>query len=293
MKILTDFDGVLTDPLHEMGRMREVFEEYLNARAGMASLALLAEADAFAAAHPERVGWENGGRISGYADEDGFVAVNGVAALMDRMAREGHFAALEVLDRLRAGGTPSFERVANDAFDRMAHETATTTHRPADPATGPVLGALLAAGHDVLIVSNSSTGRILGILEKSGISAYSHGDAPKPGAVRVRGDARKFELGTDPSVFYAGRPVDIARPKFEALLREERPDIAVGDVFSFDLALPCALRLRGEPGFEGLHAVLRRRPYTPAWPTAYLASEPRLAWSVIDHLDDLVRIAGA
>jgi hypothetical protein len=144
-----------------------------------------------------------------------------------------------------------------------------------------------------LIVSNSSTGRILGILEKSGISAYSHGETPKSGAVRVRGDARKFELSTNPSVFHAGRPVDIARPKFEALLREERPDVAVGDVFSFDLALPCALRLRGEPGFEGLHAVLRRRPYTPAWPTAYLASEPRLAWSVIDRLEELLAIAGA
>lgn len=290
MRILSDFDGVLTDPYHEMRRMRECFEEGLVAATGDVGPVALAEADAFATANPHLVGWENAGRISGYADEDGFVAVNGIAARLDHMAKSRHAAAEAALDRLRAEGVASFESLANRAFDRVAHETATGPLQPADPATAEVLGTLLALGHDVVIVSNSSTKRIIGILEKSGVRAYTHGAPAEAGVVRVRGDARKFELGVEPSILEAGRPIDINRPKFEALLREEQPDVALGDVFSFDLALPCALRLRGEPGFGHLHAVLRRRTYTPEWPTAYLRSEPRLRWSAIDDLRTLLEI---
>ncbi len=290
MRILSDFDGVLTDPTHEMRRMRECFEQGLAARAGDAGLAALTEASAFAAAHPHLVGWENAGRISGYSDEDGFVAVNGIAARLDHMATSGHVGARSALDRLQVEGVTSFELLANRAFDQVAHETATGPLKPADPATAHVLAELMRRGHDVVIVSNSSTGRIQGILEKSGIRSYAHGDTPQPNCVRVRGDARKFELGTEPALFDAGRPVDINRPKFEALLREERPDVAIGDVFSFDLALPCAMRLRGEAGFANLRAVLRKRDYTPEWPTAYLRSESRLAWSAINDLTELLSL---
>jgi len=43
--------------------------------------------------------------------------------------------------------------------------------------------------------------------------------------------------------------VELRRPRYEAILREEAPDAVVGDVFSLDLALPLALRRR-EPAWR-------------------------------------------
>src|SRR5205823_2637300 len=88
--------------------------------------------------------------------------------------------------------------------------------------------------------------------------------APRP---RVRGDARKFELGELPAlseeIALGGRPVKLRRPRFFEVLRDEAPDVVIGDVLTMDLALPLAMR--GAGLLEDATLVLKRQPWTPVW----------------------------
>jgi hypothetical protein len=63
-------------------------------------------------------------------------------------------------------------------------------------------------------------------------------------------------------VTVGGLRVDVARPDYERVLREERPDAVIGDVFSLDLALPLALKRR-EPEWRDVRLFWLVLPYTP------------------------------
>ena len=65
--------------------------------------------------------------------------------------------------------------------------------------------------------------------------------------------------------------VDIARPDYERVLREERPDAVVGDVFSLDLALPLAFKRR-DPAWRHVRLFWLVHPYTPERMKRELAS---------------------
>jgi hypothetical protein len=59
-----------------------------------------------------------------------------------------------------------------------------------------------------------------------------------------------------------GLSVDVARPHYEAVLREERPDAIVGDVYSLDIALPLALKRR-DAGWRNVRLFWLLQRYTP------------------------------
>jgi hypothetical protein len=81
----------------------------------------------------------------------------------------------------------------------------------------------------------------------------------------VRGQAGKQVLGPgDDHLVLAGRRIGVDRPRYRAVLEEERPDLVIGDVFSLDLALPHVLRRARAPGAPRM-LVLRRHPHTPKW----------------------------
>jgi hypothetical protein len=90
--------------------------------------------------------------------------------------------------------------------------------------------------------------------------------ARDPGALRLRGDSRKFAIDPERSdMLVLGEVrIETARPSYERALREERPTAVVGDVFSLDLALPLVLRRR-EPGWRDVRLFWLLQPYTPTW----------------------------
>jgi FMN phosphatase YigB (HAD superfamily) len=289
MKLVADFDGVMTNLNHEAKRVQELVVELWSTSEGNSATpqAWFDRAMQAVVANPESWGWEILGRISAYADEDAFVQTNAIGSWLD--TRTPHEPALQTaLLKLKASGIDSYKALAQRAYIRMTEEVMSSSLTPIDPETRPALEKLIAIGVDVVITSNSGTDRILDIFKKAGIPACAHPER-KAGFVRVRGGARKFELGTSAKLVRMGdREVDIARPVYDGILREELPDAVIGDVFSLDLALPFALA-SSEPKLfpRGLRALLREREYTPKWSKDLCRSRWQQGTAVLEHVTDL------
>jgi hypothetical protein len=237
---------------------------------------------------PDRHGWMSRGRVTAFANEDLFIRVNGLAACLDQWAYEGQPAAREVMQALRTGGFESFFTLAQGAYQQMVRETQSGQMKPIDPKTAPLMQKLLEAGHTAVVVSNSGTDRILDLLQRAGVEAVAHSSDPSA-KIRVRGDARKFELAESSRSFQAGGyRVEVARPVYEAILREERPNAVVGDVFTLDLALPLHLARTEPMSFGGMNLFLRTQHYTPSWSKDFMASSPETAATL--HLVDDVQL---
>lgn len=288
MRVLSDFDGVLTDITHEAARVTNLFLDELRMAAKGREHAvddLAHSAYTEMSANPSRHGWRVKGRITAFSNEDGFIRVNGLAACLDRRAARGDAAAQPLAAALQGAGIASFSALAQKSYEKMAAETAAGQIKPLDPESANVLRALLARGDDVVIVSNSGTERIVQLLRDAAIGV--HEDAG-PGHLRVRGNARKFLLSDTPRVIDVGDyAVPVDRPTYEKILLEERPDVVVGDVFSLDLALPLHLTRRGAEGFAP-RLLLRRRSYTPGWSTDYVEAAAREG-ARIGMIDDMAQ----
>lgn len=268
MKILSDFDGVMTDQteegLHEQKLFRDKIVEASGAPVDTVD-ALIARAQTELAAWPTRHGWWSMDRVSAYADEDLFIRVIGQAVCMENWADQRLYGAHSVREGLRRSGFESFVRVSDWAYNALVEHTRAGGLQPMDPVVGTVLSDLLAKGHEIVVVSNSSTDRVVALLETLGLEPVRHDDDPNA-RFRVRGNARKFELGEEPEGFELdGFRFDVARPSYRTILEEERPQIVIGDVFSLDLALPLYLTRQDPDTFSGMQILLRTRHYTPDW----------------------------
>jgi FMN phosphatase YigB (HAD superfamily) len=267
MKLLFDFDGVLTEQTEEADRVLEIFREEIARVVGAEATEVSAEierASAAIAAAPHKHGWVSHGRVSAYANEDLFIRNNGLAACLDGLAESGDERLAGWRRRLAADGRPDFMSLAQLAYDRMTGETMAGAMKPMEPGGANILKGLLDDGHKIVVVSNSGTTRIVALLRGAGLDAVEHAVDPAA-ALRIRGGARKFELTPESRRFDVGAyRVETGRPVYEAILREEKPQFAVGDVFSLDLALPLHLA-RTDPDFRGLRIALRVRGYTPDW----------------------------
>jgi hypothetical protein len=184
----------------------------------------------------------------------------------------------------------------HEAYHAMAEEVLRGTVTPIDPTTAQVTEMLIQRGVEIVITSNSGTERILDIFKKNDILATSHPET-KEATPRVRGAARKFELAENSDglrvIEFGGRRVETSRPDYERIMREERPQAVMGDVFSFDLATPLALA-RNEPALfpQGLKLILRRRDYTPRWVLDGFAAacEKNVQFFVLENLEDLPKM---
>ncbi|MEK8023185.1 MAG: HAD family hydrolase [Candidatus Hydrogenedentota bacterium] len=273
-KILFDFDGVLTEQSEEADRVLEIFCERLSERAGLSSdtaAGVVAEAERALKGAPWNYGWMSHGRVSAFANEDLFIRNNGIAAWLDSAAESGHPMLASARTRLEGGGHGSFTNLCRESYDTMAGETRAGARHPVDPDAGPLLRSLLDAGHYLVVVSNSGTSRILALLQEVGVPALEHaGDGS--GAMRIRGGARKYDLDETSSCFEAGPyRIETIRPVYEKILREERPDLVIGDVVTLDLALP--IRLAREKVIPSARVLLRVRDYTPEWSRSFIERE--------------------
>lgn len=260
VKILSDFDGVWTDPTHEAVAVVEGLADELARATGFARERVLDELDhcrrsALAAA--ELHGWRPSDRLTAYCDEDAFLEVSGIASYLEAGTCD---VARAYRERLAAAEGPSFMQLADQVFRRLGARAGVGVLLPEGPA---VLAELEELGVEMVVVSNSDTEKLVRLFGDAGIDAGED----EGHRVRVRGGARKWSLGEEHMPLeFAGRVVDVNRPHYRAIIEEIDPDLIVGDVFSLDLALPLHMRACAEPCAP---TTLVHRP--PAAPTAWVA----------------------
>lgn len=266
MKLLSDFDGVWTNPVEEGVAQGELVDRGLvdGLADTEAARQWIVAARESTCVEPTRYGWQSQGRLSAFADEDPFIChsalLHYIEAHRDRDAMARFFA-----DNLARQGFPSL-----DAFGGHSHAQAVAQvvreHGPGILPSAAASGrVLLDAGIEVVVVSNSTPEKLLHWFQHAGVPCTEHPQR-EARSLRVRGSARKFILGPpahDP-LRLGPHMIDIDRPSYEAILVDERPDVIVGDVFSLDLALPLALK-RSRPGWEHVRLVWLQHPYTPEW----------------------------
>jgi phosphoserine phosphatase len=284
MRLLSDFDGVWTDPWREGLAQGEVVDERLlawaagEARAGVGEW--LAAARARLAAAPLEHGWESDDRISAYADEDPFVMH---AALLQLAHTD---AASDPIAAWLTGAVVRHGFASLDEFGAFTHHEGV---RRVEQRRGPAIlpdaaeagRRLLDAGVDVVVVSNSPEEKLARWFGSAGLPLTHHPERAE-GALRLRGGARKFVLGGVPNALeLGGVRFETGRPRYREALELERPAGVVGDVFSLDLALPLALR-RHVPGWGGLRLFWLQRGYTPEW----------LAELIAEHAPEVERLDG-
>lgn len=273
MKIVSDFDGVLTDIAGEAPRVEEWFVRYLSDYALIPSQTvsqILTEAQNRMEADPFSHGWRWEGKISAFWNEDGFIKVNAIAAYLDSQTPANKVLA-QGREFLPILGIRSYTDLAQKAYKQTTEETARGAHNPMEKAAVEAVAHFLREGANVTVVSNSETERIRQLLAAEGLPLTSS-------QLKIRGGAGKFKLGTTPRplVFSQSSPsfsIDTDRPLYESVLTEEAPDHVFGDVFSLDLALPLYLRRSGVEGLKGTRVWLRRRTYTPHWSRSLFSAE--------------------
>jgi len=266
MILVSDFDGVWTAPDDEAAAQGAWMDRTLiewSPLPAAATAGWISAARARVAREPQRFGWAPGGRLSAFGDEDPFAAHSGLLHLI-HLDAPGDPVAAALRDAIVAHGQ-SLESFGGIAHAEGVKRVAATRGPGILPAAAAAGRRMLERGVQVEVVSNSGTQKLAEWFAHAGVPAEVH-PASRPGALVLRGGARKFVLDereTRP-LAVGGVTIDTARPHYEQVLREVRPDAVVGDVFSLDLALPLRLR-REDPAFRGLRLFWLMQPYTPGW----------------------------
>lgn len=273
MKILCDFDGVLTDISEEAHRAKEIFTQTLlqnNCLNPGRVAAMLSRGEEQLQKNPHQYGWRNRGRIAAYANEDSFLANMGLSYSLDDLSQteDGDF--FKMRQDLKERNIASFNQVSMDSYQTMTEETKRNQRNPIDPDAVKFLNDVMGRGHRVTVVSNSSAERVIDLLSRQGLKAADrkkNSQCP----LGVCGGAAKFELDNASRGFFVGPYwIDTARPKYEKILWDENPAIVIGDVFSLDLGLPLFLAKREPECFGKIKLYLRERLYTPDWVKTFI-----------------------
>ena len=289
MKLLSDFDGVWTDPEPEANAVRSTMIARTSALSGLSAEQVdadLRQLASIALATPAEHGWSPNGRISAFADEDPLILGNAAAEVMRRQGMQGEGAG-DVAERCKqyctailADGFESIDAYADAIFREGTSSFRSEQGSALLPAARESAERMLELGLDVVVVSNSGEDKILHWFEMAGIPARSVNARKEDGerCLHVRGSAGKFVLGDGEEQLTIGeRRIFVDRPMYIEAIRAEAPDVVIGDVFSLDLALPHVLRERGE-SWAPQQLVLAKNSYTPEW------SGAQRAGGAIDHV---------
>jgi len=281
LHVLSDFDGVWTDPERELDAVRaEVLRRLAKLSAWPVERVgrLYDRLAGRARSEPEVHGWRIGGELTSYLDEDFFGLP---AAVGEILARGEDEETAELRDAVLAAWP-----AVSAFFDACYHETCAWFRRryPHDltRGAGRLLDWLAREGVRVTFATNAPAEKVQAWFAEHGLrvdDARETEAGSRP--LRVYGRAGKQWLGEEPCRRrFGGRPVRVDRPRYRAILEREQPDLVLGDVLSLDLALPLHLRAEGREEAPR-RAVLVERPETPDWVRA--AAGPGL-----DRLDALV-----
>jgi hypothetical protein len=272
MKLLTDFDGVWTDPSEEAAVGFDVIVDEVSRLTGKNSTEILPRIRSIredVLADPTNHGWESNGALAAFSEEDPYITNNAICrsialnhADLWEAVREEHGDFDKFSYSCYRGGVERFGKRETPLLRTGATE---------------ILERLLAAGWEIVYASNSTGEKLRGCL--GNLAAESGGP------IRIRGSARKFVLTSDDENAtrdFCGRKVRTDRGHYRDILEEEMPDIIIGDVFSLDLALPADMVAKGIPYLQkGL--LLYRTGYTPSWAVESASATPGIG--IVDSLE--------
>lgn len=260
MHLVSDFDGVWTDPLPEANAIRDLMIERL-AHAGQTSQAQVVSAfQALAEAFkhsPYQYGWIFENEITAFAGEDMYGRNHAFAvAIWEKVPV---IAESDMLNAALRKIASSAEEFANECFKDGRAQYRESNMTFLVPEAAQVVAQLREDGHKVTIVSNSRIEHIVDLFEAANIDR---------GGIDIVGGARKFHLGKVEALekqwHWNSAPISLHRPHYYELLGQLKPDAIIGDVLSLDLALPLYLR-HTVSGWEHFRGGLIVQPYTPEW----------------------------
>ncbi|HET6582353.1 MAG TPA: hypothetical protein VFG69_02875 [Nannocystaceae bacterium] len=260
LKILSDFDGVWTDQANEAAAVRRFAIDELARVCEVPSRRAEDDYDAFVRmmqARPHEHGWAPDGRITAYIDEDPLCESSSLARWL---AVTDDPRGVRVRAAIVAAGFATVHAFSEHLFHGGV-ALFRSEHPPwIVPGARAMLDALHSRGAELVIVSNSSSEKLVDFFTSVGIDASEDGGHE----LRVRGSAGKWKLAGDASLVVGGRSIFVDRPAYRTLVADEAPDLIIGDVFSLDLAMPHVMRTQRADGAPRLLA-LRRHAHTPAW----------------------------
>ena len=284
MKILTDFDGTLTDIHGEYEELLNINKERLKIRQFPVDQydTLFKLAIHEIQKDHTQYGWLDHDRLTAYSDEDLFMNIIAGMRIVDNWlnTKPEYLNLKQILDD------------QNTSLMEISEESYFILHtKPLGPLNTPILEVvdtikeLLSYGHELVVVSNSPSARIVEKFNYVGLFPADHEHEPHA-PFKVRGNAGKYRLGEHPKIYDFIRPVDTDRPIYQKMLLEEKPDIVIGDVFSLDLALPCAMS-QELPEFSQTKSILLNHTYTPEWAKSAILSTKN--GFLIDKFQDVTK----
>lgn len=289
--MLTDFDGVWTDPTREL---RAVSDHLTNemARFGRMERTCAAELYAnFRAAvlkQPDRHGWRIEGRLVSYVDEDIFAMPTAIGQWIEAApCAESRRLRAAILEEY-ASVSAFLDHCYHSTCARFRVEVAHDLARGADR----VLDWFLRERIPVVFASNAPFEKVAGWCAAQGFEvADAHVTEPGAAPLRAYGRAGKQWLGPGSEEWLASeRRVPVDRPQYRAILERESASLVVGDVFSLDLVQPLQLRLTGAAGAPQAVGLMHLE-HTPAW----VLEQVRLGGVdfLVNHVTALPRIVNA
>ena len=259
-KILSDFDGVWTDQANEAAAVRRFAIDELARVCDVHRNRAEDEYSAFVrmmSAKPNEHGWAPDGRITAYIDEDPLCEASSLARWLGVTDDPR---GVRVRDAIVAAGFATVQAFSEHLFHGGV-ALFRSEHPPwIVPGARAMLDSLHARGVELVIVSNSSSEKLVDFFQSVGIDASED----EGHELRVRGSAGKWKIGDDATIAVGGRSIFVDRPAYHALVADEAPDLIIGDVFSLDLAMPHVMRRDSAAGAPRVLA-LRRHAHTPSW----------------------------
>ncbi|KAA3604285.1 MAG: hypothetical protein DWQ01_22670 [Planctomycetota bacterium] len=288
--LVTDFDGVWTDPTREFHAIMETLGRELARLSGRPEaevLSLLQKVQDRVFKQPEKFGWRIHDHLTSYVDEDYFAIPAALGQFMEQ-SQEAPFAEL---GQAVLGENPSMTAFMDEVYHGTCRRFRKTVDHDLAHGAEHVLRWLLRHQVRVTFVTNAPPEKI--------IDWFAHHDLPVLDArqedadevgLRVYGRAGKQWLGDpDLGLELNGRFVRTDRPQYREILERECPDMVIGDVLSLDLAQPLGMRVAGHPAAPQDVAIIRK-PYTPAWVLQSLGPEAHNVDFQVHHVTSLPRI---
>ena len=288
--IVSDFDGVWTEPARERDRVLETLESELSRLLGENPTKVSDDCEEFTQAvlaKPSAYGWLIEGKLSSYLDEDAFALPSALGQFLEGDAHpRTHLYRDAILEEY-----PSVGEFLDDCYQSTGVRfRAEVTH---DLAAGAnqVLGWLQEQQVNVVFVTNAPTEKVVNWFSHYGFDVEDAADVDANAApLRVHGRAGKQWLGdAGTTVDIGGRTLQADRPRYRAILEAESPDLVIGDVPSLDLAQPLALRLAGKEGAPR-SVGLMHLPHTPSWALEATGCNPGDINHLLPHVTALPRI---
>ncbi len=265
MRLLSDFDGVWTYPDAEGAAHGAALDAALVALLpGPESDPVrewIARGRATVRQEPSKWGWSIAGRLSACADEDPFAEHSALLHYLAVQREHDPLAARLVAAIEASGGT--IEDFGGRAHVAGVKQVEATRGPGITPAAADAGRRMLAGEIDIVVVSNSGTEKLQRWFAHAEVPAVVHPERAEQ-QLRLRGAARKFVLapGAGKTTPVGDLALETARPFYQQVLLEERPDAVVGDLLSIDLALPLALK-RSKSAWRHVRLFWLVHPYTP------------------------------